>query len=264
MAHGGVPCFICGRARTERLEFVKVNLPYLSIIVPAYNEQSRIENSLRRIQEYINEQTYDAVVLVVSDGSTDETVDIVQSFSAQDSRFQVYHYSPNRGKGCAVRTGMLMSEAEWLLLCDADLAAPIEEVEKLFSANTPIAIGSRALNRRQMEIKQPFLRRTAGKMFNFVVQLLAIRGLQDTQCGFKLFSNEAAKAIFSRCRLDGYSYDFEALMIGRALGYAISEVPIRWEHQEGSKVNLLRDGLKMIKDLVILRLTFSSRMKPKK
>ncbi len=240
-----------------------MKLPYLAIIVPAYNEQSRIENSLRRIQDYLNEQTYDAIVLVVSDGSTDETVNIVQKFSAKDSRFQVHHYSPNRGKGCAVRTGMLMAEAEWLLLCDADLAAPIEEVEKLFSANTPIAIGSRALNRKQMEIKQPFLRRTAGKMFNFVVQLLAIRGLQDTQCGFKLFSRESAKEIFSRCKLDGYSYDFEALMIGKALGYKISEVPIRWEHQEGSKVSLIRDGLKMIKDLVILRLTFSSRMKSK-
>lgn len=240
-----------------------MKLPYLAIIIPAYNEQSRIENSLRRIQQYINEQSYEAIVLVISDGSTDETVKIAQSFSAEDSRFQVHHYSPNRGKGCAVRTGMLMTEAEWLLLCDADLAAPIEEVEKLFSASTPIAIGSRALNRKQMEIKQPFLRRIAGQMFNFVVQTLAIRGLQDTQCGFKLFSKESAKEIFSRCKLDGYSYDFEALMVGKALGYEISEVPIRWEHQEGSKVNLLCDGLKMIKDLVILRLTFSSRMKSK-
>ncbi|MCH8273655.1 MAG: glycosyltransferase family 2 protein [Armatimonadetes bacterium] len=238
--------------------------PHLAVIVPAYNEEPRLADSLGRIREYLDSQAYTWTVLVISDGSTDRTPDIAKRFTEEDERFELIEYRPNRGKGYAVRTGMLTAEADWLLLCDADLAAPIEEVEKLFAAATPVAIGSRALSESQLEIHQPKFREMAGRLFNGVVRVLGVPGLKDTQCGFKLFSYDAAAAIFPRCRLNGYSYDFEALMLARALGFEITEVPIRWSHQEGSKVRLIRDGFRMLRDLAALRLTFRSRLRDPK
>ena len=235
----------------------------LVVIVPAYNEEPRLARSLDRIREYLDTQPYDWGVTVVDDGSTDTTAEIAKAFAQADNRFSIISYSPNKGKGAAVRTGMIEAEGDWLLLCDADLAAPIEEVEKLFAAGKPIAIGSRPLKESNLEIRQPWWREMAGRAFNFAVQALSIRGIKDTQCGFKLFSRQAAKDIFPRCRFDGFSYDFEALMIGKKLGYEIAEVPIRWSHQEGSKVKLLRDGSRMLVDLVILRLTLNSRLDSK-
>jgi dolichyl-phosphate beta-glucosyltransferase len=198
--------------------------------------------------------------VVVDDGSTDTTAQIARNLAKEDDRFSLISYQPNRGKGYAVRRGMIEAEADWLLLCDADLAAPIEEVEKLIRAGTPIAIGSRPLRESNLEIRQPWWREFAGRMFNFAVQALSIRGIKDTQCGFKLFACDAAKDIFPRCRFDGFSYDFEALLIGKKLGYGIAEVPIRWSHQEGSKVRLMRDGPRMLRDLILLRLTLASRL----
>lgn len=233
----------------------------LVVVVPAYNEEPRLAKSLERIREYLSGQVYEWQVIVVDDGSTDTTADIARSFEREDSRFSVISYKPNRGKGYAVRKGMFEGHGDWLLLCDADLAAPIEEVEKLFAAKEAIAIGSRPLKESNLEIRQPWWRELAGRMFNFAVQALSIRGIKDTQCGFKLFSREAARDIFPRCRFDGFSYDFEALMIGQKLGYTIAEVPIRWSHQEGSKVRLVRDGLRMLRDLVILRLSLGGRLR---
>jgi dolichyl-phosphate beta-glucosyltransferase len=233
----------------------------LAVIVPAYNEEPRLEKSLLRIREYLSTQNYAWCVVVVDDGSTDATAQIVQRLAKEDDRFSFISYHPNRGKGYAVRKGMIEAEGDWLLLCDADLAAPIEEVEKLFAAGKPIAIGSRPLRESNLEVRQPWWREGAGRAFNFAVQALSIKGIKDTQCGFKLFSKEASKDIFPRCRFDGFSYDFEALMIGQKLGYEIAEVPIRWSHQEGSKVRLVRDGLRMLRDLVLLRARLASRLK---
>lgn len=232
----------------------------LVVVVPAYNEEPRLARSLERLREYLSGQDYDWQVIVVDDGSADTTAEIARGFAYADPRFALVSYKPNRGKGYAVRTGMVEGEGDWLLLCDADLAAPIEEVEKLLAANKPIAIGSRPLRESNLEIRQPWWRELAGRSFNFAVQALSVKGIKDTQCGFKLFARDAAKDIFPRCRFDGFSYDFEALMIGRALGYEIAEVPIRWSHQEGSKVRLVRDGLRMLRDLVALRLTLKSRL----
>lgn len=232
----------------------------LVVVVPAYNEEPRLARSLSRIREYLSEQAYEWSVLVVDDGSTDTTAEIALTFANEDTRFSLTSYQPNKGKGFAVRTGMMQGEGDWLLLCDADLAAPIEEVEKLFAAGKPIAIGSRPLRESELEIRQPWWREFAGRMFNIAVQALSIRGIKDTQCGFKLFSREAAKNIFPRCRFDGFSYDFEALLIGQMLGYEIAEVPIRWSHQEGSKVRLVRDGLRMLWDLVRLRISLPARI----
>lgn len=234
---------------------------HLAVIIPAYNEEQRLDGTLNRIEEYLAAQPYDSNVLIIDDGSTDRTRAIAQEFAANNPRMRTIGYQPNRGKGYAVRTGMLAAEADWLLLCDADLAAPIEEVEKLFAANAPVAIGSRALAKSELEVHQPWWRETAGKLFNRAVQLLAVKGIRDSQCGFKLFRRDAAKRIFAICKIDGYGYDFEALMAARELGYAIAEVPIRWSHQEGSKVRLLRDGFKMLWDLLSLRLSFRGRLR---
>lgn len=227
------------------------------MIVPAYNEADRIVPTLTRMVEYFGAAPYTWSILVVSDGSTDSTGAQVRSFAEKDSRVALAEYQPNRGKGYAVRTGMLQASASWKLLSDADLATPIEEVEKLFAAvgnETPIAIGSRPLRESNLEIRQPFYREWLGRSFNFAVQTLGIRGIQDTQCGFKLFRGDVAEELFRRVKLDGFGYDFEALMIARDLGYRITEIPIRWRHQEGSKVRLVRDGTRMLRDLMKLRI----------
>ncbi|MFN7016101.1 MAG: dolichyl-phosphate beta-glucosyltransferase [Fimbriimonadales bacterium] len=231
--------------------------PRLSVVIPAYNEETRIERTLQRIVEYLNGRGETYEILVVSDGSTDATESLVQRFAATHPQVQLLAYQPNRGKGYAVRYGILRARGERVLFSDADLATPIEELEKLepyLDRGYSIAIGSRPLRESQLVVRQPFYREIAGRLFNKVVQLLAVRGIHDTQCGFKLFTRKAAYDIFSRCRLDGFSFDFESLFYAQRLGYPIAEVPIRWMHQEGSKVRLLRDGLRMLRDLVCLRL----------
>lgn len=233
------------------------NTPRLSVVIPAYNEADRIERTLQRVVEYLDARGEPYEVLVVSDGSTDETETLVQRFAQAHPQVQLLAYQPNRGKGYAVRYGVLRARGDWILFSDADLATPIEELEKLeryLMQGYPIAIGSRPLRESQLVVRQPFYREMAGRAFNKVVQLLAVRGIHDTQCGFKLFTRDAAHAIFSQCRLNGFSFDFEALHYAQRLGYPIAEVPIRWMHQEGSKVRLLRDGLRMLRDLFWLRL----------
>ncbi len=240
-------------------------MPHLSVVVPAYNEEERLPRSLARLHEYYEAQDYGYDVTVVSDGSTDRTNEIVREFAAAHPKFRLLEYGPNRGKGCAVRTGMLEAKGDLVLFCDADQATPQEETEKLLDhmrQGADVAIGSRPLKESRLEKHQPLYREMLGRTFNHVVQALAISGIRDTQCGFKMFTNGAAQAVFRRCKLDGFSFDFESLMIARDLGYRIDEVPIRWSHQEGSKVVLLRDGPRMLGDLVRLRLKGrTSRMK---
>ena len=227
------------------------------MVVPAFNEEERLGRTLARLDEYYSAQPYDFDVLVVSDGSTDGTARVVQEFASSHPRFALLAYEPNRGKGYAVRRGVLEAKGDLILFCDADLATPQEETEKLLEhmrAGADVAIGSRPLRESRLEVRQPWFREMLGRMFNKAVQMLAIRGIDDTQCGFKMFRREAAREIFSRCKLDGFSFDFEALLIAHDLGYRIDEVPIRWAHQEGSKVVLMRDGPRMLRDLVKLRL----------
>ncbi|CAN5499859.1 glycosyltransferase family 2 protein [soil metagenome] len=228
--------------------------PHLTVVIPAYNEEERLPQTLERIIEYYSSQTYPWNVLVVSDGSQDRTGDLVRNVG--NPRVKLIEYQPNHGKGYAVRTGMLAAEGDIVLFCDADLATPQEETEKLLphiAQGARVAIGSRPMKESDLEIRQPWYRELAGRGFNTLVQTLAIRGIEDTQCGFKMFDRAATQEIFSRCKLDGFGFDFESLMIARDLGYRIDEVPIRWRHMEGSKVSLVRDGLRMLRDLVKLR-----------
>lgn len=231
------------------------------MIIPAYNEASRIVPTLKRVHEYLSAQEYPWSVTIVSDGSTDETNTLVNAFVRENPGFALIACTPNHGKGYVVREGMLNVEGDFLLFSDADLAAPIEEVEKLIPkmADFDIAIGSRPLKESNLEVRQPFYREALGRMSNGLIQLMAVRGIHDTQCGFKLFKVDVARDVFSRCKLDGFSFDFEALMIARDLGYSIAEVPIRWSHQEGSKVVLWRDAPKAFYDLFKLRLMGKGR-----
>lgn len=230
---------------------------HLTVVVPAYNEEERLPRTLARLVEYYDAQSYPYDVIVVSDGSRDGTDRVVQDISKAHPEVVLMAYTPNRGKGCAVRTGVLAAKGDFILFCDADLATPQEETEKLLpriELGADIAIGSRPLRESRLEVRQPLYRELAGRTFNKAVQLLAVKGIDDTQCGFKLFRRDVAIDIFRRTKVDGFGFDFESLMIARDLGYRIDEVPIRWSHQEGSKVNLLKDGIRMLSELVKLRL----------
>jgi len=233
--------------------------PYLSVVVPAFNEEKRLGPSLKRMLAYFDSQPYSYEILVVSDGSTDGTEELVRRMSACRPQVQLLAYTPNRGKGHAVRYGMLGAKGERLLFTDADLATPIEEVEKLHSkldAGYDIAIGSRDVLGSELVKRQSWLRETAGKTFNRLVRLLTVPGIHDTQCGFKLFSRSAAHTIFSRCRIDHFAFDVEVLYLAiRVFEFQVAEVPVRWAHQEGSKVHLLRDGLRMVRAVWRIRTT---------
>jgi dolichyl-phosphate beta-glucosyltransferase len=227
---------------------------YLSVIIPAYNEEDRLLETLTATASFFNSkfpENYE--ILVVDDGSTDKTAQVANSFSQQNNQIvQVLNYGGNRGKGYAVRYGMLRGKGDWRLFCDADLSTPVEEFDVLVNAmsatNAQIGIGSRPLKQSQLLVRQPLWREMLGRGFNKVVQL-AVPGIDDTQCGFKLFSAAASQDIFSKCRLDGFAFDVESLYVARKIGYNIAEVPIRWAHKEGSKVNMLRDGIKSVMDL---------------
>jgi dolichyl-phosphate beta-glucosyltransferase len=229
----------------------------LEVVIPAFDEEARLGPTLARIHAYLSGQDYSWRLTVVSDGSRDSTPKLVQEFAAGRPEVRLDHYLPNRGKGWAVRRGMLAAEADWILFSDADLAAPIEEIEKLWprvGEGRPIAIGSRPLRDSRLVVRQPWYREAAGRAFNGAVQIFGVRGIQDTQCGFKLFAADAAREIFSRVKTDGFGFDFESLMIARDLGLPIEEVPIVWSHQDGSKVDMVRDGSRMLRDLIRLRL----------
>jgi dolichyl-phosphate beta-glucosyltransferase len=232
--------------------------PHLSIVVPAFNEESRIGASITRMVEYFDSQPYSYEILVVDDGSTDSTLQVVAEKAAGHNNVHSLHYNGNKGKGFAVRYGMIRATGDFVLFSDADLATPIEEVEKLEAAvktGADIAIGSRDVPGSKLIKHQSPFREMAGKMFNKCVQRVGVPGIHDTQCGFKLFTRAAAQNLFRRCQIDGFSFDVEVLYLGRQLGYTIAEVPIVWEHKEGSKVRPLQDGLKMLRTLFVIKAT---------
>lgn len=245
---------------------------FLSIVIPAYKEAARLTRTLNATTAYLHARRTrvgdDWEILVVDDGSRDNTTPVAQNWAASQSpdiaaRVRVLCYEQNRGKGYAVRFGILQADEKstHILFMDADLATPIEEIEKLTAAltpQTPVAIGSRPLAGSELLVRQPLWRETLGRFFNHAVQIAATPGIKDTQCGFKLMTAPAARAIFSRCVLDRFSFDVEMLFVARKLGFGIAEVPVRWAHQEGAaafatKGAYLRHGLKMVADLFRIR-----------
>lgn len=234
---------------------------FLSVIIPAFNEEARLPTTLTTTLEYLQKQfPSDFEIIVVDDGSTDGTARIFNEFRSHhlECKSSILNYGGNRGKGFAVRYGMLRAAADWRLFCDADLATPVEEFEVVFGAmkasGNQIGIGSRPLRESHLMVRQPWYREMLGRSFNKAVRVLGdVHGISDTQCGFKIFSAAAAEEVFSRCKLDGFAFDVEALYIAGKLGYGISEVPIRWSHKDGSKVDLFRDGFKMLADVLTIR-----------
>ncbi|MGB9906711.1 MAG: dolichyl-phosphate beta-glucosyltransferase [Candidatus Saccharicenans sp.] len=232
------------------------NSIYLSVVVPAYNEEKRIGFSLFRIKDYLQSRNISAEVIVVDDGSTDRTAEEAGEIMADYPEFRVITLPVNRGKGAAVRSGVLQARGELVLFTDADLSTPIEELEKflpLAREGCQVVIGSRALPESQIKERQGWLREHLGKFFNLLVRLLVLKGFKDTQCGFKLFRKEAAREIFLRLETEGFAFDVEVLLLARKLGYKICQVPVVWVNHPESRVRLVRGSLKMLGELLRIR-----------
>ena len=228
----------------------------LSIIIPAYNEASRLPGTLERILSWLDEYGIDGEIIVSDDGSTDETVALARRWMEKDGRVLVLPAEHNRGKGAAVRRGVEASTRAWILFSDADLSTPIEEFALLAEKMTSgfdIAIGSRDVGSSRIEEHQPWYREAMGRTFNRIVQTVAIAGIKDTQCGFKLFTASAAKGCFEHMTIEGFAFDVEILFIARRLGYRIAEVGIRWINDDRSTVHPVRDAFSMFVDVVRIR-----------
>jgi dolichyl-phosphate beta-glucosyltransferase len=215
--------------------------PALSLVIPAFNEEKRLPVALARIAEWLGSRKpyMTAEVLVVDDGSSDRTAAVAEKTAAGLGLvFRLIRLPENRGKGAAVRAGVMEAAGEHVLVTDADLSTPIAEVEKLLSADAPVAIGSRGIDATLVKQKQSLFRVASGKLFNFLVRLLAVTGIRDTQCGFKLFRRDAAREVFSRATVDRFAFDVEALLLARRLGYRIAEVPVLWFNSPDTRVGL--------------------------
>jgi len=229
-----------------------VSAPRLSVVIPAFNEARRLGATLARLRRHLEARSHE--ILVVDDGSTDGTAEVARA-AGDDVR--VLRHEPNRGKGYAVRRGMQAATGEVRLMTDADLSTPIEELAKLEAAldrGFDVAIGSRAVAGARIEVHQPAYREAMGRAFNVLVQALLLPGLADTQCGFKLFSARAADAAFGACRLDGFSFDVEALYVARRRGLRIAEVPVVWRNDAATRVSL-GGGSAAFLDLLRIRLS---------
>lgn len=236
----------------------------LSLIIPAYNEEQRLPATLERIVEYMLAQHFSYELIVVDDGSHDGTRDVVRHFAATHDWVRLAQYDDtaghplNRGKGYAVRYGVLMAKGQTVLFSDADLSTPIEEIEKLLppiaEGKCQIAIASRALPKSNLTVHQPWYREWMGRSFNRLVQTIAVPGIQDTQCGFKAFCGDAAQRIFSLTRIDGFGFDTEVLFLARKLGYQVCEIPVTWQHRDDSRVNPVLAPLKMFQELITVRM----------
>ena len=232
--------------------------PYYSIVVPAYNEAQRLGDSLERILAHIARMRWSAEIIVVNDGSTDNTGAIVAEFARRNPLIRLVDNPGNRGKGYTVRNGMLNASGQVLLFSDADLSSPIEEASKLFAViengRADVAIGSRYLQSEMQTRKQPLYRRMLGRAFNLALRATLGLSYVDTQCGFKAFSRKAANAIFPNMRIEGWGFDPEILFLAKRYGLEVTEVPVSWAHDHRSKINPIRDGARMLGELMRVRL----------
>jgi len=230
---------------------------YLSLVIPAFNEDRRIGESLDRILSFFRGQSYTFEIIVVDDGSTDRTVEVVRGFAASEPRLRVEAQPRNFGKGEAIRKGMLLAGGKHLFFSDADLSVPIEAVPDFLSrleAGYDVAVGSRRAAGAVIEVHQPIHRELMGKVFTRLSNLILGLRLKDFTCGFKAFRRDAARELFSRQRLGGWSFDSEILYLAKAKGYRIAEVPVVWRNDEATKVRLGRDVVRSFVDLWNIRL----------
>ncbi len=227
--------------------------PFLSIIIPAHNEQTRLPQTLEQVFAFLQKQSYSSEVLVVENGSTDRTFEIASDFARQHPNLRVIREDQS-GKGRAVRRGMLEAHGDYRFMCDADLSMSIDQLNHFLPpalADTDIAIASREAPGAE-RVDEPSYRHVGGRLINLTIRLLILPGLQDTQCGFKCFTAAAAETIFAQQTMPGWSFDIEILYIARRLGLTIHEVPIRWRFDAATKLSAVQDALRMVRDIFII------------
>src|SRR6185369_4599077 len=233
-----------------------MNPVFLSIIIPAYNEEKRLPVYLASVMKYLGQQEFPYEIIIVDDGSHDSTAEVVTRFTQENMRVRLIRLPRNRGKGFAVRAGMLEATGKLRLFTDADGATPITELERLRNAvdgGADVAIASRAMKDDACTVNAHLHRKVMGRVFHFIVTALTVKGILDTQCGFKLFTSEAAEAVFPLQRIHDFGFDAEVLYLCQRNGYRITEVPVNWTDIAGSKVRLVRDSLRMFRDIFTIR-----------
>jgi dolichyl-phosphate beta-glucosyltransferase len=230
----------------------------ISVVIPAFNEERRILPTLRMIDDYLRDNARRYEIIVVDDGSSDNTLEVVRGESERVKHIRLISNEINRGKGFSVRRGVLSARHDLVLISDADLSTPIEEVAKFLpwvEKGYDVVIGSRALRESDIIRKQPWYRQTMGKTFNVLVRTIVLGGFRDTQCGFKMFGAAAGKKVFESLKTERFAFDVEALLRAKKIGYRIKEVPVRWVNSPQSRVRVLRDSVRMFLDLVCIRLS---------
>ncbi|HTS38688.1 MAG TPA: dolichyl-phosphate beta-glucosyltransferase [Candidatus Solibacter sp.] len=230
--------------------------PFYSIVIPAYNEGARLGATLEKVLTYLHQQGWDAEVIVVNDGSRDNTAEIVRSFAAKNPALRLVENPGNRGKGYSVRNGMLNARGRVVLFSDADLSSPIEEAPKLFQAlenGADIAIGSRWLRAETQTQRQPLHRQLFGRIFNLLLRLTLGLKFKDTQCGFKAFKQRAAQTIFPLQKIERWGFDPEILFLARKFGLKVEEIPVAWGHSGDTRINPVLDGARMFQEMLHIR-----------
>ena len=233
--------------------------PELSIVIPAYNESSRLAEPLREVIDFVRSSKLDAEIIVVDDGSSDNTAKVAQNLFAEfsDIASNVIRYEPNRGKGFAVKTGLLAAKADIALFSDADLSTPIEEMQKLIepikAGEFDATFGSRALDRSLIGTHQPWRREQGGKVMNLIIRKMSGLKFSDTQCGFKVFNMLQFRPLLDVMTVDRFGFDVEFLFVAHYHGLRLAEIPVRWNDVEGSKVSVFRDTRRMIGELMQIR-----------
>jgi len=233
-------------------------LPPFSAVIPCYNEAARIGQTLRLTLDYLNSNAPDSELIVVNDGSTDATSVLAREGLAKATiTTRLLENFPNRGKGAAVRKGLLAAEKPIGLFFDADLSTPLEEIPRLIEpiagGEIDIAFGSRALDRRLIGIHQPWRREQGGRVFNLLVRIATGLPFWDTQCGFKAFRLDVCRPILNKARIEGFAFDVELLYLAHHAGLRLREIPVRWNHAEGSKIDFVRDSARMLREIITLR-----------
>ena len=232
--------------------------PYLSLVIPAYHEAGRLPATLQELAKFCDEAGFPCEVLIVVERGIDETLEIAAAFAARQAHFHAIDNPVQRGKGCAVRTGMLRARGVFVFYMDADLSVPLREVKAFVEhlemhPEIDVLIGNRQHAGSRITRAQSWLRRTMGQTFNRILQSAALAPARDTQCGFKAFRRGAAQAIFSRQKLDGFAFDVEVLLLAERLGLRVADLPVEWINSPESKVRIVRDSVQMLRDAVRVR-----------
>ena len=232
--------------------------PHLSVVIPAYNESQRLKRTLPQIHNFFSKQKFSKEIIIVDDGSTDSTSDVVSDFVNNKKNYHLLKQSVNKGKGAALKAGIAKSKGDWVLFMDADLSTPLTELNTFWTHTDkyPIVIGSRKMNGAKITRRQSFLRESLGKVFTFLTNTLTTKGLSDITCGFKLFKGNIARSLFKKSRLPDWSFDAEILFLAQTKKYLIKEVPVTWKNDPRTKVSMIKDGINALAGLLKIRVNY--------